>query len=64
VTKPALLETFTTNRNNSMHFNSPMKDGSPSSRREMTDTGIICEAVYAHYILEVIDEERTFGETE
>ena len=41
-----------------------MKDGSPSSRREMTDTGIICEAVYAHYILEVIDEERTFGETE
>jgi len=52
VTKPALLETFTANRNNSMHFTSPIKDGSPSSRRELADTGIIYEADYVHYILE------------
>jgi hypothetical protein len=47
-----------------MHFNSQIKDGSPSSRRELADGRIICEGDYAHYILESSDEERTFGKIE
>jgi hypothetical protein len=47
-----------------MHFTSPIKDGSPSSSNELADTGIVSEADYAHYILEVNNEECTFGERE
>jgi len=57
VTKPALLETFTTYLNNSMHFTSPIKDGSLSSINELADIENTCEADYAHYILETNNEE-------
>lgn len=57
MTNPALLETFTTNLNNSMHFTSPIKDGSRSSTHELADIRNICEADYAHYILETYNEE-------
>jgi len=40
-----------------MHFTSPIKDSSPSNRRELADTGIICETDYAHYILEANNGE-------